>query len=68
MYKNGFSRRHPGLVLFLVSQSCLMEDSVSGKDYSLAQMVSDAINGIMNMFMFENIWGECIKNTTFFMS
>lgn len=71
MYKNGFSIQHPGLIVFLVDQSISTELTVSGKNYSLGQMVSDAINGIMNMFLYENTrisaeGKEHIKNTTFF--
>ena len=43
---------------------------MSGKGYSLAQMVSDSINGIMNMFLYEYYRpldvGTEIKKTTFF--
>lgn len=54
MYINGFSIQPPGLLYFLVDQSISTELTVSGKNYSLGQMVSDAINGIMNMFLYEN--------------
>lgn len=71
MYINGFSIKHPGLIVFLVDQSISTELTVSGKNYSLGQMVSDAINGIMNMFLYENArisdeGKEYIKNSTFF--
>lgn len=67
MYSNFFSSRHP----VLVDQSCSMENTVSGKDYNLAQMVSDAINAIFNMFQYHNCrinadGEEEIKKTTFF--
>lgn len=71
MYNNWFSSRHPGLVVFLIDQSMSMEEVIPGKDYSLAQMVSDAINVILNKFLYNYSWinadgTDIIKKTTFF--
>lgn len=65
MYNNSFTRHNPGLLIFLVDQSGSMENTLLDKNYNLAQMVSDAINSILNMLLYKNCYGEEIRRTSF---
>lgn len=47
MYKNSFTRKNPGLFVFLVDQSGSMEDIMPSNGFSLAVNASEAVNTII---------------------
>ena len=55
MYNNSFTRKNPGLIVFLVEQSMFMEDIMPSNGFSLAVNASDAVNTMISEFILRMI-------------